>query len=205
MAEGARACWGLVEWHLAAARGSRLRPHLRFLAELTPAQRQEAMSPAGLAFTRMSLPQQQRYIGLALRFDEEPLQSLEELHGAMMRVVYTQPGGFEWLPPGPNWYQWVVPVVPGEGGTRAVIPPVVARTHEAALAAARQIDAHLLEAILPEARRLDPHCQSAAQVPLAGEIKPTDLDLTIVYVPGLSCKRNISLVSTHADFHNSSW
>ena len=61
------------------------------------------MSADGLAFTRMSLPQQQRYIALALRFDDQPLQSLEELNGAIMRVVYTHPGGYEWLPPGPNW------------------------------------------------------------------------------------------------------
>jgi hypothetical protein len=202
-ADGARAYSGLAEWDL--ARNHHLRPHLRFLAELASAQRQEAASPAGLAFSRMSLPQQQRYIALGLRFDEQPLQSLEELAGAMMRVVYTQPGGFEWLPPGPNWHQWVVPVMPGAEGTRAVMTPVVARTREAALAAARQLDLHLLEAILPEARRLNPAVQTASHVPEAGEIKSTELDLTIVYVPGLSNRRNISLVSTHSDYHLNSW
>ena len=38
-----------------------------------------------------------------------------------------------------------------------------------------------------------------------GDFNDADLDLTIVYVPGVSSKRNLSLVSTHADFHNSSW
>jgi len=69
----------------------------------------------------------------------------------------------------------------------------------------RQIDPRLLEAILPEARRRYPQCQTASQVPEAGEIKPTDLDLRVVYVPGLSSKRNLHFVSPDSDFHNSSW
>src|SRR5205807_781951 len=38
MAEGAKHCFGLEEWDL--ARDPQLRPHLRFLAGFTPAQRQ---------------------------------------------------------------------------------------------------------------------------------------------------------------------
>jgi hypothetical protein len=58
MAEGARKCWGLVEWDL--ARNKNLRPHLHYLAGFTVAERQMAMSPAGMPFVRMSPPQQQR-------------------------------------------------------------------------------------------------------------------------------------------------
>ena len=36
-------------------------------------------------------------------------------------------------------------------------------------------------------------------------VKATELDLRIIYVPGLSCRRNVHFVSTDADFHNSSW
>jgi hypothetical protein len=203
MAEGAQDCWGLAEWHL--ARNGGLRRHLRFLGELSPVQRQEATSAAGLSFAKLSLSQQQRYIALALRFDDEPLQSLDELEGAIMRVIYTQPGSFEWLPPGPNWYRWVAPVVPGREGRRAIMPPVLGRTRDETLAAARRVDARLLEAILPEAQRLRPEIRSAAMVPDAGEIIPTELNLRLVYIPGLSSRRNISIVGRREDFHNSTW
>ena len=63
----------------------------------------------------------------------------------------------------------------------------------------------LLEMILPEARRLHPQCQTASQVPEAGAIRTTGLDLQIIYVPGLSSRRNLHFVSTDSDFHNSSW
>ena len=63
-AEGARLCFGLAEWDLARWRRFQ-RPHLRFLAELTPEQRLEALSATGLLFTRMSLAQQQRLTILA--------------------------------------------------------------------------------------------------------------------------------------------
>ena len=38
-----------------------------------------------------------------------PLQSLDELEGAALRVDYTVPGSFEWRTQGPAWLQWVVP------------------------------------------------------------------------------------------------
>jgi len=75
MAEGARDCWGLVEWEL--ARGRKQRPHLRYLA------------------------QQQQFISLMIGSWTDALQSLEELAGAALRVAYTQPGGFEWPGLGP--------------------------------------------------------------------------------------------------------
>ena len=74
MAEGAKELYGLTEWDLACYKTQR--PHLRFLASFTPEQRQEAMSPAGLPFSRMSLQQQQQFLTFALYPDEGPLQSL---------------------------------------------------------------------------------------------------------------------------------
>jgi hypothetical protein len=59
MAEGIRECWGLPEWDL--ARSEFVLANLRFLAQLTPAERQEAHSTHGLLFTKMSLAQQQAF------------------------------------------------------------------------------------------------------------------------------------------------
>jgi hypothetical protein len=125
MAEGARDCFGLKEWDVARDRS--LRPHLHYLAELTPTQRQEAQSLTGLAFGSMSLAQQQRYIALAFGSRTDDLQSLQELSGATLRLAYTQPGGFEWRVPGPPGWLEMQP------------SPVRERTHEAALQAARQL------------------------------------------------------------------
>jgi hypothetical protein len=58
MAEGARLCFGLAEWDL--ARNQWVLDNLRFLAQLTPAQRQEAMTTAGLPMIRMTLAQRSR-------------------------------------------------------------------------------------------------------------------------------------------------
>ena len=152
MAEGARECGGLVEWDLARTRN--LRPHLRYLAEFTPAQRQEAMSAAGLPFAKMSLPQQQQFIAHALSPDGEPFQSLEELAGAVLRVDYSQPGWYQWGDPGMahSWFSWVVPIEPGLEGRRVLRPPLRERTREAALAAVRRLDPRLREAALYSVR-----------------------------------------------------
>jgi RNA polymerase sigma-70 factor (ECF subfamily) len=202
-AEGARDCWGLVEWLL--AQREQFRPHLRFMAGLTLAQRQEAMGPLGLPFVKLPLAQQQQFIALALPWDNQPLQGLNELQGAAMRVEYRRPGAFEWIPLGNNWYQWTVPIVPGREGRRAILPAVQGRTRDEALAAARRLDTPLLEAIFPEASRLKPEIRTAEQVPDAGEIRPTRLDLRIIYIPGLSNKRNIRIVSLTWNMHLSTW
>src|SRR5205807_2469821 len=91
-----------------------LSPHLRYLAGFTPEQRREAMSPAGLAFTRMPLAQQQGFMANALIPEGPPLQSLDELEGAVLRVDYSLPGSFEWpVPRVGNFVQWVMPAGPG--------------------------------------------------------------------------------------------
>src|SRR3989442_2181311 len=115
------------------------------------------MTPTGLSFTRMSLAQQQRYIALALEFDEEPLQSLDELDGGVLRVDYVPPGWFEWAVPGPNWFRFAVPVEPGREGRRAMAPVVREQTRKAALAAARRRYQEAGAAMLREAQRLEPH------------------------------------------------
>jgi hypothetical protein len=129
MAEGARICFGLAEWDL--ARNGYPRPHIRYLAGLTPAQRQQAQGAAGLAFAQMSLSQQQGFIGLAFGPHTDGLQSLGDLAGASLQVDYSPPGRFE-------WGAWKWPPVPRWLAFRR--PPVRERTREAALEAARQID-----------------------------------------------------------------
>jgi hypothetical protein len=126
MAEGARECWGLTEWDLGC--GGFQRPHLRYLAQLTPAQRQAALAPAGLAFAQMSLAQQQQFIALPA----QNIQSLAELTGATLRVGYTHPGEFQWAVPEAS------ADLPGRGAIG--LSPVHERTREAALQAARRID-----------------------------------------------------------------
>jgi hypothetical protein len=164
MAEGARACFGLSEWNL--GRNRELRPHLRYLATLTDAQRQEVQSAKGLPFTRMSLAQQQQFIALAFGPQADRLQSLEELTGAAVRVDYSLPGMFEWRSPeqsarlddhptrggpppgarpGPGAEvraNIAIRTRPGGGPPAAPIriSPVRERTREAALEAARRID-----------------------------------------------------------------
>src|SRR5206468_1488276 len=105
----------------------------RYLATFTPTQRQEAMSPQGLPFTRMSLAQQQQFIAVSLPADGEGLQSLDELAGATLRVDYQQPGWYEWRPR--SWYRWVIPTADGKRVPRRLLRE---RTREAALQAARQ-------------------------------------------------------------------
>jgi hypothetical protein len=141
MAEGARACFGLTEWDL--PRLSHVRPHLRFLAEFTPAQRQQAQTLEGLPFPQMTLAQQQGYLARAFLRDGEA--HLDDLARATLYVDYSMPSGFRWSPSGREDRPW----------------PVRERTREAALQAARRIDAQAAEE----------------------RVVPTPLDVTILYMP----------------------
>jgi anti-sigma factor RsiW len=152
VAEGARSCYGLIEWNL--ARDGFFRPQLRYLAQLTPAQRQEAQRATGLAFTRMSLSQQQQFITMAVGKDTDRLRSLEDLAEASMRVGYTQPGEFQWEVPD------AALDLPGRGTIG--LSPVREPTRAAALQAARRIDPQAGEA----------------------QIVPTELAVTVVYTLG---------------------
>jgi len=135
MAEGAREIWGLSEWDL--ARMEHLRPHLRFLAELTSEQRQMAVSAGGLPFTKMSLAQQQKFLSFLLKPDARQLPSQTALSECVLRVAYTQPDGFQWTPPAAHWY---------------LPSPVQERTRDAALRAARRIDPEATEAQIAPTR-----------------------------------------------------
>jgi RNA polymerase sigma-70 factor (ECF subfamily) len=201
MAEGARELWGLVEWDL--VRNESLRPHLRFLAGFTPAQRQEAMSPSGLAFARMPLAQQQAFIARALIPEAGPLQSLEEMEGAVLRVDYTQPGWFEWRPPGAvGNLQWVLPVAPGRRAPRA---PVRERTREAVLQSARRLYSQLQETLLRVERKLNPQVDPSELSPRESQIVPTRLNLTVLYVPGAAHSRLITWTSTEGRNWTTTW
>jgi hypothetical protein len=203
MAEGARECHGLAEWDL--VRNGFPKANLRYLAGFTPAQRQEAMSAAGLPFTKMSLAQQQRFIAFALR--DDPLQSLEELDGAVLRVEYTQPGGFQWGEPGWCGYytRWVIPLGPGAQDRRAPRPPVRARTREAALEAVRRIDPQLREALFAAVRRADPRVPADYHAFDESQIFATRRYLTFVYIPGSRNARPIyaygDTFETHGQLH----
>src|SRR5262249_9370775 len=156
-----------------------LRPHLRYLAGFTPSQRQEAMSSAGLPFTRMPLAQQQGFISRALIPEAGPLQSLDELEGAVLRVDYSLPGGYEWrVASTAPFMQWVLPVPPGKRSPR---PLVRERTPEAALQAAQRLTSQAREAMIHAERLLKPDVTEADFTPQPSQIVPTRLELTVLY------------------------
>jgi hypothetical protein len=159
MMEGARECFGLAEWDL--AHYEMQRPHLRYLASFTPAQRQGMQSPAGVPFARMSLAQQQQFMALGLGSQDERVPSLAELREARLRVEYTQPGGFE-LSPLRTSGRASLPRAALLDRDGNAPPSVRERTREAALLAAR---------------RLDPQVD-------ATQIVPTELGLSMLYTWG---------------------
>jgi Putative zinc-finger len=179
MAEGAKAIWGLAEWGL--LRDEKLRSHVRYLTSFTPGQRQEAQSPAGFAFTKMTLAQQQRFIANAIPGNTAPLQSLEELAGSVLRVDYTQPGWFEWPAP-ENFVRWRMTVEPGPKGRRELRAPIRERTREAAVEALRRVPAPVREASGKT------------------EITPTRYYLAIVYIPGGTSTRRPLYVFTSLEW-----
>jgi hypothetical protein len=188
MAEGAKECYGLAEWDL--ARNVLVLPGLRYLAGFTPEQRRKAQEPEGLSFTEMSLAQQQGF--LARRWPAKRVgtntpntatpPSLEELAGAVLRVDYRQPGWYEWRPPGPYLLRWLVPVDPGPQVRLVPRPKVRERTREAALQALRRVDPQVRAAVRAAAGRSDPRLL-AEPASDAEQIVPTELNLTLIYLP----------------------
>jgi hypothetical protein len=206
MAEGARVCYGLTEWEL--ARPAPARTHLRFLAGFTPEQRQQALGSSGLPFARMSLPQQQQFLQLALEPDAPPLRSLDELAGATLRVDYSQPGAFQWGDPGQfhSWTAWVVPVERGREGRRVLRPTVRERTREATVEAVRRLDPRLRAAAGQSVSQPDdPARPSQPADPPEAEVFPTALRLTFVYIPGSSNGRPIRISSGGMTNWQGSW
>jgi hypothetical protein len=209
MAEGARECWGLAEWDL--ARNHWVLDNLRFLAQLTPEQRQQAMTTAGLPMTRMTIAQQQAFLDRAFgsraigRNAGEGLQSLEELAGAALRVDYSQPGWFEWAPPGGIYsLRWVVPLGPPPNGRRLMVPVVREKTREAALRALRRVDPHIREAIWEAVRRAD--LGSSQEPPVEEEqIAPSKLDLFTLYIPGSATRFSVQYQATDLQSNANGW
>jgi hypothetical protein len=197
MAEGARECFGLAEWQLARYAG--MRPRLRFLARLSPAQREQTMSAAGLPFTRMTLPQQQQFMALALQFDSKPLRSLEELDGAALRVEYTRPGSYRWG--NPDDYhptRWAVSLAPGPEGRRVPRPPVIEPTREAVVAGIRTVDPDIREAIWRARIKDDPRLAASPRSDEA-EVFPTRLGLTVITIPGGTNARAVHIWFENSD------
>jgi anti-sigma factor RsiW len=197
MAEGTRVCWGLPEWDL--VRVAPGRPQLRFLAGFSEPQLREAMSPAGLAFTRMSLAQQQQFLALGMGPNANP--SLDELAGASLHVEYLQPGAFRWTPTesaepagsGPR-----AKTFGARGPGRSGAPSSGVRLLESQalqgsnawrwLPGLSPVMAPTRQAALLAARRLDPQAQPS-------QIMPTDLAVTLVYVWG--SPKTGGMASTH--------
>jgi RNA polymerase sigma factor (sigma-70 family) len=204
MAEGVRICRGLTEWDLVRDN----REHLRYLAAFTPEQRQAAMSAAGLPFIRMPLAQQQQFLSLALPPDAPPIRDLSELAGAVLRVEYTQPGGFQWGEPGlyHNWSRWVVPIERGRAGRRVIRPTVCGRTREAVLQELRRLDPRVVHAAvhstLPGAAS---RSETDPALPLEAQIFPTDLRLTFIYIPSTQNAREIRISSGRMTNYQPSW
>jgi hypothetical protein len=200
MRQGAMEYWGLPEWTL--LRRPSFRSHVRFLGEFTPAQRQAMMGGAGLEFGKMTLAQQQGFLSRALQYDTAPLRSLEELAGATLRIDYTQPGGFQWLQTGSfDASRWAVTVDPGLPGRRILMPPVREKTREAALQAAQRAFPAVTPEMLQAARQSDPQIDAAQLAPQPAQIFPTELDLVIVYIPGVTKERAIRWVRVRQDLN----
>jgi len=188
MRGGAVEWWGIPEWGL--LRDRHFRPHIRFLAQFTPEQRQMMMSAEGLPFGKMSLTQQQGFLSQAIK--GEPIRSWDELAGATLRVDYTQPGAFQWQKTGgftPT--RWIVRVEPGPAGHRVLMPPIRERTREAALAAARRAFPPVTPALLAASHQTDTQIEADQILPQPGQIFPTEMDLVVVYIPGVVTERGI--------------
>src|SRR5260370_17186329 len=107
-----------------------------------------------------------------MEWASQPLQSLDELAGATLRVNYTVPGGFEWQISGPDWLRWVVPVVPGREGRRVPCPLVVERTRDAALQTARRLFPTLRPPLPQPIRHAHPSFDHPQPAPRASHLPP---------------------------------
>jgi RNA polymerase sigma-70 factor (ECF subfamily) len=207
MAEGARECWGLLEWEL--ARNLHLRAHLRYLAAFTPAQCQETLTSTGLPFSRMSIAQQQQF--LAQAFSDYPLwppiRPTDDLTGAALRVEYTVPGWFQWGNPAFSWHwsRYLVVVEPGEHGRWMPRPPIRERTREAAIQAVRQVAPEIRNRAIHVLRDLRGRQDPEPDAPWEAQIFPTTLGLTFIYVPGASNERMVHVAHRNGDSWNLLW
>lgn len=124
-------CRGLQEWGIIGAglrlygiHHSELRPYARLLAGMSPAQRQLAFRPRGLALEEMPALHQEVLVRLLSRG-----YSPEDLRGLRLGVEYSPAGAYVWQPV----------VARSEYDEAQKWPLVAARTPEAALASARKL------------------------------------------------------------------
>jgi hypothetical protein len=147
----------------------------------------------------MTLAQQQQFIAFAPYPQDAPLQSLDELSDAVLRVEYTQPGWFRWGDPGVwNNSRWVVRLDPGTPGERILRPWVHERTRVAALQALRRVDPQIRQAVLRTMRRSDPRLESVPS-DVETQLFPTCLSLAMVYIPGGTSAHLIHVVTADHD------
>jgi hypothetical protein len=140
VAEGIEQCWGLREWTWigGAELEARLqRQHARFLATLTPDQRQRSREPAGLAFRELTAAQQQGFI--QLKYESQEAIEREEGKAPPIRPADFANAAIRanYIPAG-----WYVALVPPdsvrERPWRGPMRRVGGRTAEEATAAARR-------------------------------------------------------------------
>jgi RNA polymerase sigma-70 factor (ECF subfamily) len=196
MAQGAREIWGLREWDL--PRNRILRPHLRFVALLSPEQRQRALSDAGLPFTQMPLAQQQQFISHSTLYDPIPLQGFS---GGVLRVDYTQPGGFQWGDPGLSWSwsRWFIVREHGPQGHWTPRPSIQGRTREAVREALLRLDPGIRDLAVHKLGAPAPISAPTAPVPLEAQIFPSELSLVFLYIPSSSNEHAIHIVAPNMD------
>jgi hypothetical protein len=153
------------------------------------------MSATGLAFTGMSLAQQQRFLVLAGLSD--PL-SLQELQGAALRVDYSQPGEYQWGNPDFAFTPafWVVIMEPGRDGRWLPRPRLRDRTREAVMQAVLRLEPQVREKLALMLRGPRSTTGPAPPLPVEAQIFPTDLSLNVVYLPSASNRLPLHIVGS---------
>jgi hypothetical protein len=135
VAEGIMYGWGLREWCYLAMPVTRR--DVRFLATLTPEQRQRALQPARLPFKELT-PAQQR---AGWRREEAAQEELEREGGSPVSISREHFDNAvviaEYVPAG--WYVWIPPQSSPEHPWPRPLTTVGGRTAAEALAAARQL------------------------------------------------------------------
>ena len=79
------------------------------------------------------------------------------------------------------------------------------RTREETLRALRALDPKLREALAQAAQRFDPHAEGGTLLSPEAQIFPTELDLTILYIPGTSNKIAPILIGPHVNWNPVTW
>jgi len=76
---------------------------------------------------------------------------------------------------------------------------------EETLQALRALDPRLREALAQAAQRLEPRPDAVADPPQEAQIVPTELDLLLIYIPGMSNRIAPILVSPRMNWNPVTW